>query len=241
MNNETIRQNFVKKRNSYLSTLESNSNLDKLLKTILLNLKEFNFEDYKQKLEVEILKNLNDWWSNPEKGIKKEEELYAILFEYDYFFQKNVEATAYGIGEWKDFQVKFDKFDMGFDYDFTTDFYACPGIGLNFFDSLESLNHDNLPKEYTNNHIDFDGLKDGDIIEMDEFNDIESIDGYDEIIELHKCEGMIAIHDVLVKIDKNNGFESLNYKDNFMFIIDEHDSGEVYPLLVKKITNANKT
>lgn len=234
MNNQIIRQNLIKNRNKYFSILDSNSNLDSYLKDILQNLKEFDFENYKQNLEIEVVKNLKDWWSNPKKGIKKEEELYAILFEYDYFFQKNVEATAYGIGEWKDFQVQFDKFDMGFDYDFTTDFYACPGIGLRFFDSLESLHHENLPEKYTNDHINYDELKDGDIIEMEEFNDIELVEGYDEIIELYKLEGMIAIHDVLLKIDRNDGFESLNYKDNFMFIIDEHDSGEVYPLLVKK-------
>ena len=45
---------------------------------------------------------------------------------------------------------------------------------------------------------------------------------------------MLAIHEVLVKLDIEKEFESLNYKDNFMFLIDEHDSGEVYPLLIKK-------
>ena len=62
----------------------------------------------------------------------------------------------------------------------------------------------------------------------------EEIEGYHELLELHKYEGMIAIHDVLVEIDANKGFEALNYKNDFMFIIDEHDSGEVYPLLIKK-------
>ncbi|MDB2607009.1 hypothetical protein N9Y48_04460 [Zobellia sp.] len=234
MNNEIIRQNLVKKRNKHIATLESIFNLDSLFKNVLQNLKGFDFQVYKQNLEMEVRKNVKEWWTNPEKGIKKEEELYAILFEYGYFFQKKVEATAYGIGEWKDFQVQYDKFNMGFDYDFTTEFYALPGIELRFFESLKSLNHENLPKEYTNDHINYDELKDGDIINMDEFNDIELIDGFNDLIELHKLEGMITIHDVLLKIDSYGGFELLNYKDNFMFVIEEHDSGEVYPLLVKK-------
>jgi hypothetical protein len=219
MNNELIRKNLTKRKESCLSILNSISNLDSYLKNIFKNLSEFDFENYKQNLENEILENLKEWWTNPNQGIKKEEQLFAILFEYDYFFQKNVEATAYGIGEWKDYQVQTDKFDMGFDYDFTTEFYACPGIKLNFFDSLEALDHSNLPEKYTDNYSEVD--------------DIEDIEGYNELIELHKFEGMIAIHDVLSKLNSNNEFESLNYMNNFMFLIDEHDSGEVYPLLIK--------
>ena len=219
MTNELIRKNLIKRKESCLSALNSISNLDSYLKEILKNLNEFDFETYKQNLENEILENLKEWWTNPDKGIKKEEQLFAILFEYDYFFQKNVEATSYGIGEWKDYQVQTDKFDMGFDYDFTTEFYSCPGIKLDFFDSLESLDDSKLPEKHTDNYSNLD--------------DIEDINGYNELIELHKSKGMIAIHDVLSKLDNDNEFESLNYKDNFMFIIDEHDSSEVYPLLIK--------
>jgi len=219
MSNELIRKNLTKRKESCLSVLNSISNLDSHLKSIFKSLNEFDFANYKQNLEKEILENLKEWWTNRKKGIKKEEQLFAILFEYDYFFQKNVEATAYGIGEWKDYKVQTDKFDMGFDYDFTTEFYACPGIKLNFFDSLQALDHSNLPEKYTDNYSDVD--------------DIEDIEGYNELIELHKLEGMIAIQDVLSKLNSNNKFESLNYKNDFMFLIDEHDSGEVYPLLIK--------
>lgn len=45
---------------------------------------------------------------------------------------------------------------------------------------------------------------------------------------------MIAIHEVLKKMDQAGEFEELNYRDKFMLIIDEHDSGEVYPLLIKE-------
>jgi hypothetical protein len=233
MTNELIRKNLIKRKESCLSTLNSISDLDSYLKDILKNLNRFDFNKYKQNVEKEILENLKEWWTNADKGIKKEEELFAILFEYDYFFQKNVEATAYGIGEWKDYQVQTDKFNMGFDYDFTTEFYACPGIKLNFFDSLEALDYANLPEKYTNNNLNFDEIKIGEIIEVDEFNDIEDQLGYQEIIELHKYQGMLALQDVLLKLDSRKKFESLNYKDKFMFIIDEHDSGEVYPLLIK--------
>ncbi len=234
MTNELIRKNLTKRKESCLSALNSISNLDSYLNDILKNLNEFDFEIYKQDLKNEILENLKEWWTNPVKGIKKEEELFAILLEYDYFFQKNVEATAYGIGEWKDYQVQSDKFNMGFDYDFTTEFYACPGIKLNFFDSLEALDHSNLPEKYTNNNLNFDDLKIGVPIDVDVLNDIEDLEGYQEIIELHKCEGMLSIHDMFLELDKRKVFETINYKNNFMFLIEEHDSGEVYPLLIKE-------
>ncbi len=233
MSNELIRKNLTKRKESCLSVLNSISNLDSHLKSILENLSEFDFGTYKQNLENEILENLKEWWTNPIKGIKKEEQLFAILFEYDYFFQKNVEATSYGIGEWKDYQTQTDKFNMGFDYDFTTEFYACPGIKLNFFDSLQNLDYSNLPEKYSNKHLNFDELKNGELVQIDEYYDIEELEGYQEIIELHKCEGMLTIHDILLKLDKRKVFEAINYKNNFMFLIDEHDSGEVYPLLIK--------
>lgn len=238
MNNKSIQNNLSLKKTKCLAALNSNENLDPLFKEILEKIIGFDFENYKRNLEVEILANLKNWWSNSEKGIKKEEELYAILFEYDYFFKKDVNATAYGIGEWRDYKVQADKFNMGFDYDFTSEFYAHPGIQLNFFDSLESLDPNNLPERFEEENIDLDELLKREPIKLEDYNDednnIELVEGYDEIIALHKYEGMLAIHDVLVKIDADNGFESLNYKDDFMFIINEHDSGEVYPLLIKK-------
>lgn len=234
MTNEILRTNLLKRRETCLSTIRAIPELDAYLKAIYKTINRFDFNAYKQKIEKEILENLKEWWTNPEKGIKKDEELYAILFEYDYFFQKNVEAVAYGIGAYENYQIQTDKFDMGYDYDFTTAFYSSPGISLNFFDSLEALDHDNLPEKFKDTTIDFDELKIGEPIEVDGLNDIEDLLGYQEIIELHKLQGMLAIHEVLVKLDIEKEFESLNYKDNFMFLIDEHDSGEVYPLLIKK-------
>ena len=234
MTNEILRTNLLKRRETCLSTIRAISELDAYLKAVYETLNRFDFNTYKQKIEREILENLKQWWTNPEKGIKKDEELYAILFEYDYFFQKNVEAVAYGIGAYENYQIQTDKFDMGYDYDFTTAFYSSPGISLNFFDSLEALDHDNLPEKFKDTTIDFDELKIGEPIEVDGLNDIEDLLGYQEIIDLHKLQGMLAIQEVLVKLDVEKEFEPLNYKDNFMFLIAEHDSGEVYPLLIKK-------
>ncbi len=233
MGNKIIRETLINRKNSCLEKLESIPNLDSFINKILNRFFKFNFHSYKKKLKKEILKNLKEWWVNPAKGIDKEEKLLAVLFEYGHFFKKNVKAEAYGIGEWKNHKAYTDKFDMGVNYDFTKEFYASPGITLNFFDTLYYLDEDKLPKKYTDEGLNLDNYNDGDIIVLNDSNSIELVAGYDELIELHKLEGLIAIHDVLVELDENKEFESLNYANNFMFLIDEHDSGEVYPLLIK--------
>jgi len=212
--NEIIKFNLEKRLTQTLDSFNALSNKEPIFQKLLAELNSFDFEIYKKIIEEEIKINLIEWWTNTKRGIIPSEELYAILFEYDYFLQKGVEATSYGIGEWKDYKVHTDEFDMGFDYDFTTEFYASPGMSVNFFDPLQILDHNEIEDKYKD-------------------VDIEEFSGYEEIIQLFKVKGMIAIHEVIVKLDKEGVFEKLNFKDNFMFIIDEHDSGEVYPLLIK--------
>ena len=116
MENQKIKENLTNNRDEYLNTFNSISNPDKLLKELFKDLQKFNFETYKIKLKSEIEKNLKEWWTNPKVGIKKDEGLFGILFEFDnYFYMENVEATAYGINKWEDFKVYADEFDMGYD------------------------------------------------------------------------------------------------------------------------------
>ena len=214
MKNDQIRAYLINRRNSYQAEFESIVSREALFEAIYAELEAFDFQVYASQVEKQIQRNLREWWVNPKKGIRKEEGLFAILFEYDYFYAKGVEAQAYGIGEWEDYQVQTEEFDMGWEYDFTTEFYALPGISMNFFDPLEKLDHPNLPEQYREGGI-------------------HNVTGFYELVQLFKFNGMIAIHEVLRKMDSNEEFEAVNYKDNFMFIIDEHDSGEVFPLLVK--------
>lgn len=215
MKNERIKSNLIHQKNECLKAYESIQERPELFDELCAALETFDFEGYKIKLENEIRQHLNDWWTNPEKGINKEEELYAVLFEYDYFFAKEVDAAAYGIGQWKDYQEQTEPFDMGYEYDFTTQFYAVPGITLNFFDPLERLDNPDLPSAY-------------------EDMEVSELEGFSELIQLYKISGILTIHEVFQKMDQQQEFEGLNYKDNFMFIIGEHDSGEFYPILIKE-------
>lgn len=216
--NSEIKFNLKKRLTKSLDSFNSITKKEAIFDTLFNELESFDFEFYKKNTEEEIKNNLTEWWTNTKKGIIPNEELFAILFEYDYFLRKGVDAVSYGIGKWENFKIQTDKFDMGFNYDFTTQFYACPGITINFFDSLEILNHNKLKNEYKE-------------------KDIKEFKGYYEIIQLFQVKGMIAIHEVLEKLDNEGIFNKLNCKKNFMFIINEHDSSEVYPLLIKNKHN----
>ena len=215
MKNKAINAFLENKRSEYERKFISIAKKETLFEEVYQELKAFDFEAYKVALASEIRQNLVQDWTNPAEGIVKEEELFAILFEYDHFFAKDVTAEAYGIGEWEDYQVQTEEFDMGWDYDFTSGFYALNGLTLNFFDPLEKLDDPNLPVR----------LQEADIFE---------VPGFRELIELFRYSGMFAIHEVLIKLDAEGLFETLNYKNDFMFIIDEHDSSEVFPLLIKQ-------
>lgn len=216
MINEIIETYLFKQRDEYLNKFKSINNIDAIFQNLFDDLMKFDLVKYRNKLKAEIKENLNSWWTNADKGIVKEEVLYAILFEYDdYYYSKDVEAVSYGIGEWQDYKVQTEVFNMGYNYDFATEFYAAPGITLNFFDSLEKLDKPNSPSNY---------------------DDVElyDLEGHFELMELYKFTGFTAIHQVLKELNNEGELEKLNYKNGFMFIIGEHDSGEVCPLLIKE-------
>lgn len=236
MSNLSIKKNLNFRKNRILSVLNSNTSLDPLFRAVLNDVHRFDFATYKERLYRELLVNMEAWWINTEKGIQQEQPLDAILFEYDNFFLKDCKALAYGIWKWKDQKVQTDQFDMGSNYDFTTGFHAVPAISVNFFDSLKALEYDNLPPKFKNEVLTSNAIA----AQLEKYGYIKlarAVDEYEEyyqLIKLHQYKGMIAIHEVLCTLDQEKAFETLNYNDNFMFLIGEHDTGETYPLLIKK-------
>lgn len=220
MKNEEIKLYLQDKINQYRDDFNILPQKKAILEEVHTKLEEFNFEEYSIKLEDEIRNNLQNWWINPKKGILREEELFAIYFEYDYFYVKGVEALSYGISEWKwkKYKAETKEFDMAKSYNFATGFEAMPGITLNFFDSLERLDYSDLLEVYTEEEVD----------------NIEDSPEFGNLINIFRFRGLITIHEVFKKMDLNQEFEEINYKNNFMFLIGEHDYGKVYPLLIKE-------
>lgn len=167
----------------------------------------FDVNAYKAKVALEIETNLKEWWTNPNKGIDPNEVVYSILFEYDYYMRKDVTAEAYGLVVFEGFRSYTKSFNMGFDYDFTAGFYALPGITLDFFDELEKVGNDERI------HVDL------------------SIDsGYEEILKVYALNGFVMLQEVFAELGQKGIFKSINAKKGFMFMIGEHDMGEVYPI-----------
>jgi len=139
-NNDIINNNLLKIRDEHLKQINAFNDANILIRALMDELIKFDFEAYKFSIKNEITHNLQAFWTNTEKGILKKEKLYAILFEFgDFNYEKGAEASAYGIGKWENYQIQTDAFDMGDKYDFTTNFYAHPGLSLDFFDGLEKI------------------------------------------------------------------------------------------------------
>ncbi len=192
---------------------KSYSSVLPLITELFNSLQIFDWDLYKVKVSGEIKNNLDEWWTNPQKGIISDEVLSSILFEYDYFLQKDVHARAYGIVDWQDFKPYTKSFDMGYEYDFANRFEAVSGITFNFFDNLEALYWENLP-------------------ETIDAGELFYTDGYQEMIKCYVYSGLIALHKVFADLDNQKLFDKINRRKGFMFLVGEHDTGEVFPVYV---------
>lgn len=210
--NDKISNYLNAQLDSYKSKLKVSTTIKPLFVEMLEKLEQFDFEDYKKNVGQTIEINLIEWWTNPAKGINPEEIVSSILFEYDSYLAKDVEASAYGIVSWENFKLHTKSFDMGCDYDFAEGFEASPGIKLNFFDNLEIFNNwDNLPD-------DIDG------------NDLYYMEGYQELLKTYLFSGLTCLHEVFKALSERGIFKKIKSKKGFMFMIGEHDMGEVFPI-----------
>lgn len=232
-NNIIIKNNLLESRDKHLKKIDAFNGMNILIRELMDELVKFNFNAYIVRIKDEITYNLQEFWTNIEKGILREEELYAILFEFDGFsYTKNVKALAYGIGKYNNYQVQTDVFDMGFKYGFTSNFYAHPGLTLDFFDGLEKIAHAGVWEKHDD--ILFGRIE---LDEAEKLDELEKFDQLDDLIDEVKClyelEGFIAIHQALKELNDKGIFEKLNYKNNFMFLVQRHDTRNTYPLLIK--------
>ena len=60
MSNQKIKSKLLSLKRGYRANIDSITNFDKLLNHLYQKLKNFDFNSYKQKLEVEIEQNLNE-------------------------------------------------------------------------------------------------------------------------------------------------------------------------------------
>ena len=96
---------------------------------------------------------------------------------------------------------------------FAKKFEYCPGVTLQLFDALEILSGENLPDDLKN-------------------VDMSAVPGYFELIAVFKYITYGCLQNALNMFSKTKEFEKLNINKNFMFLIGEHDFGEVTPLWI---------
>ena len=214
MLNHKINSNLKYLRDQSLSSFRVLKDVHPLFQDLFKSLERYDFTAFKRGLSKQIKSNLKEWWINPDRGIDQTEKLYAILFEYDYYiFRTNVEAMSYGIGSWENFKTHTNEFDMGYNYDFAG-FEAAPGLTLKYYDALETLANENLPEDLQMSGI-YDAI------------------GYQELISVYTFSGLVAIHEVFSELNDQGLFDEINVMNGFMILVGEHDSGSVYPVLIK--------
>ncbi len=213
MINDEISKNLIQQKDSNFALLEPYLQKKKFLSKIYSKFLKFDFEGFQKEIGTEIKANIKEWWTNTEKGIIKDEELQAILFEYNSTWWADREAVSYGIHKWKDFDIYTNDFDMGYSYSFTTEFYAAPGITVSYFDCFGFLDDDsNLKKKH----------RKGKYLDKN---------GFHELVEYINVFGILKIHEVFKKLHQKQLFESINMSDKFMFMIGANDM-EKFPLLI---------
>ena len=208
MINQKIITKLENEINAFYQELKPHIKNEQLLERILNEFNKFDFDRYKKQLAKEIKDNLENWWTNPEKGINPEEKLLMIFFEYDSTWWENREALAYGVLKWDDFEIYREDFDMGYEYSFATEFYACPGLKLGYFNCFSFLDDDS------------------DLEEKDKEGKYFDLDGFYELKEYISLTGILEISRVFVKLKEENLFEKINKNSPFLFSIGEHDMGQ---------------
>lgn len=204
--NLKIGQYLKAQYNSYKAKFLELKNVHSTFIELYQSLEKFDIVAYKAKVSYEVETHLKDWWINPGKGIKPDEVVYSILFEYDSFWQKDVQADAYGIVAWDSFKLHTKSFYLD-DYDFAEGFYAMPGITLNFFDELEKFSWQHDP----------DGTLSEEI-------------GFEEIQKVYVFYGFVILNEVFYELGQKGNFKTINAKKGFMFMIGEHDMGDIFPI-----------
>ena len=102
---------------------------------------------------------------------------------------------------------------MGYNYDFATEFYAAPGITLDFFNCFSHLDDDNNLDPTYHDAKYFD------------------LDGFEELVDYIKTSGYLAIQTVFTKLQSENLFENINRNSSFLFLLGEHDV-DTYPMIL---------
>jgi hypothetical protein len=213
MNNQHIESYLIEQRDNALASFQAASTVHSPLWSCFEMLTAFDFAAYRQQLRAEILHNVIQWQA-PESVEGTEQFLDAVLFEFNKIYDQAVEANAYGIVDWENVGPHVEGFDMGFSYDFRDNFENVPGISLSFLRPLEDLLAPDTIEEMAE-------IEEG----REENPELKSL------IDAYLFSGLVSIHNVLVELNKHHAFDRMGLTSSAQFLVGEHDTGVVYPLL----------
>ncbi|MCF2875712.1 MULTISPECIES: hypothetical protein [unclassified Tenacibaculum] len=215
LNNKRIRERLEFEMNLNLNQYKSIQNKHQILLDLEKRISTFDFNIYKYKIEKTLISNIEQW-GNILSKIEAVPKLDALLFEYDTTWWKSRQAHAYGIYDWKSYKLSEEEVDLDLQYEILEELEHLPSFLLEFYDSFSFLDDDDeIEKKY--------------VLEDNEYWDLK---GFDELHDFLYFKGCIAIHDVLIKLQKKGLFDQFNFRHQAMILIGEHDMGERCLLIV---------
>jgi hypothetical protein len=211
MNNQHIANFLRQRRDEAVKAFQAAPNVHPRFQETFATIVSFDFAAYRQQLHDEILQNVVCWQGDNTTEVKP---LDAVLFEFNSIYEWAVEARAYGIIDWQKPGFQVSDFDMGYSYDFRSDFEAVLGISLSFLQPLEDLLNPETIHE---------------LAEPEQ--DMEEIPGFQPLADAFLFSGLVVVHETLVELNQRSVFTKVGLEPDGLFLLGGHDTGLVYPIL----------
>lgn len=210
--NDEILKELESSKIHYEKVINNNKKIDPVIFKLFKSIQEIE-ED---KLEATYLKQLtdscrNDWLA--QEPADDNEKIDALLFEYDcfhdYIFLEHSHALAYGVIS-EHIKVKTVPYELGFDYDFSSNIETSDGIDL---PSLNSISNQKIKEQ-------------GIVFK----SSMTALDEFHHLINFYLNQQFIIIHKAIKEFVKTDEFGKLNKANIIQFLIVEHDYGIETPL-----------
>lgn len=197
----------AKHNNSFLNT----KNVHKTYKELYDYYLRFDYKAFKERTLSSLIDNLNSQWL-PHIFDEKQ---YAIIFEYDNLWEYgDINAFAYGVNSWLTPAISTVPFSME-NHEISDKFYCLPSFSLDIFKPFQMLDSEEH-QNFLGSKLDFD------------------LPGYEDLVEIYKTKVYLELFETLNIFSKMNEFKKIKRHDNFLFTIEQHDTGTTTPLLIIK-------
>ena len=215
--NIELKNKLSKKLNQTLHQLkEINSNYPEVME-VKRKLLDFNIVEFKESVKESLRANLITKWE--EYQLKEQVDVVydMIYFEFHENSFEHSQAQSYGIYDIKNFELRIDNYDLGYEYQYG-EWYAGEGINLKPFETTKQLSYQNINNQQ---YFDLISWKDNDSGNLQIWNYIFAI-----------CD--FVFNEAFMNADEQDLFDQIKIRKGGFFGYNIHDDGLGSPFYLKK-------